>query len=261
VRRTLLALTRAVPPSIVRCELTHIARVPIDVERASAQHGAYETALTRLGCTVRRLPDEPDLPDSVFVEDTAVVLDELAVVTRPGAASRRGETASVAAALRPYRPLECIRAPGTLDGGDVLRLGRSIYVGMSGRTNRDGARQLDELLAPHGYRVAGIEVRGCLHLKSAVTAVADDVILVNPRWVDADTFAASRRVEVHPDEPFAANVLRVGATLVTTASAPRTRERLESAGLIVESVDVSELAKAEAGVTCCSLIFDVGSGS
>jgi dimethylargininase len=250
----LLALTRAVPPSIVRCELTHLAREPIDVARAAAQHAAYADTLARLGCEVRHLPEEPELPDSVFVEDTAVVLDELAVITRPGAASRRAETASVAPTLGEYRRLDCIRAPGTLDGGDVLVLGRSVYVGLSGRTNADGVRQLAALLASYAYEVAGVELTGCLHLKSAVTGVGDDVVLVNPRWVDTSRFAGARSIAVHPDEPFAANVLRIGDTLVAAASAPRTRERLESAGFRVASVDVSVLAKAEAGVTCCSLI-------
>jgi dimethylargininase len=249
-----VALTRALPPSIVRCELTHLEREPIDVARAAAQHAAYEDTLARLGCTIRHLPDEPDFPDSVFVEDTAVILDELAVITRPGTASRRGETASVAATLGEYRRLACIEAPGTLDGGDVLVMGRRVYVGLSGRTNRDGSRQLAELLAPHGYDVAGIEVRGCLHLKSAVTAVAGDAIVANPAWVDVGEIRGTRSIAVHADEPFAANVLRIGGTLVAAAGAPRTRERLESAGFRVESVDVSELAKAEAGVTCCSLI-------
>jgi dimethylargininase len=257
----LLALTRAVPPSIVRCELTHLARTPIDVGRAAAQHGACEDALARLGCTVVRLPDQPEQPDSVFVEDTAVVLDELAVIARPGAESRRAETASVAAAMGEYRQLACIQAPGTLDGGDVLRIGQRVYVGLSGRTNADGARQLTELLAPHGYGVSGIEVRGCLHLKSAVTAIADETVLVNPRWVDASHFRGFKAIDVHPDEPFAANALLIDETLLCAAAAPRTRERLGALGFAVESVDVSELAKAEAGVTCCSLIFYVRSGS
>jgi dimethylargininase len=251
----LLALTRAVPPSIVDCELTHLARTPIDVTRASAQHKAYERTLERRGCTVQRLPDAPDLPDSAFVEDAAVVLDEVAVIARPGAESRRAETSSVEAALREHRDLACIQAPGTLDGGDVLRVGPRVYVGLSGRSNADGVSQLAKLLAPHGYDVTAIEVRDCLHLKSAVTAVSDDTVLVNPRWVDASHFRAFRRLEVHPDEPFAANVLLVDDTLVCPATGPRTRERLASSGFPVESVDVSELAKAEAGVTCCSLIF------
>jgi dimethylargininase len=243
-----------VPPAIVRCELTHLAREPIDLARAAAQHERYEAVLAHVGCTVRRLPDEPQLPDSVFVEDTAVVLDEVAVVTRPGAPSRRPETDSVAPALARYRTLLCIEPPAALDGGDVMRVGRDLYVGLSGRTNGDGVRQLADLLAPHGYRVAGIAVRGCLHLKSAVTAVTDDTLLLNPDWVDASRFPRTKRIGVHPSEPSAANALRVGDTLVYPAHAPRTRARLEAAGFRVESVDVSELAKAEAGVTCCSLI-------
>jgi dimethylargininase len=254
-RGRLIALTRAVPPSLVRCELTHLAREPIDIARAAAQHMAYEASLARLGCAIRHLPDEPDLPDSVFVEDTAVVFDELAVIARPGAKSRRGETASVAEVLAEYRRVTCIQPPATLDGGDVLVVGRRVYVGLSGRTNRSAVRQLSELLAPHGYEVAGIELTGCLHLKSAVTAVSDEAIVTNPRWVDVDAFDGLEPIEVHPDEPFAANVVRVGEMLVAAAAAPRTRERLEAAGFHVESVDVSELAKAEAGVTCCSLIL------
>jgi dimethylargininase len=256
----LLALTRAVPPSIVRCELTHLARAPIDVARAAAQHEAYVQTLVRLGCTVERLPDEPDNPDSAFVEDTAVVVDEVAVLARPGAESRRAEVGSVATALGHYREVGRIEAPGTLDGGDVLRVGQRVYVGLSGRTNAEGARQLAEMLAPHGYAVSTVDVRGCLHLKSAVTAVSDDTILVNPRCVDVSRFQGFRRIEVHPHEPFAANALNVDETLVCAAAAPRTRERLGAAGFAVESVDVSELAKAEAGVTCCSLIFYVRSG-
>jgi dimethylargininase len=257
----ILALTRSVPPTIVRCELTHLAREPIDVARAAAQHAAYERRLVRLGCAVRHLPEEPELPDSVFVEDTAVVLEELAVIARPGAESRRGETAAVAAALSEHREIACIREPGTLDGGDVLCVGRRVYVGLSGRTNADGAKQLADLLARHAYVVAGIEVRGCLHLKSAVTAVADDTLLVNPEWVDARQFRAFRRIEVDPAEPCAANPRRGEDPVLCAAAAPRTRERLERQGFDVESVDVSELAKAEAGVSCCSLIFYVRSGS
>ena len=250
----LIALTRAVPPSIARCELTHLERQPIDVTRAAAQHAAYEAALAALGCAVRRLPAEPELPDSVFVEDAAVVTDEVAVIARPGAASRRAETGSVAAALQPYRPLRAIVPPGTLDGGDVLRVGRRVFVGRSARTNAEGALQLRRLLAPFGYAVECVEARGCLHLKTAVTAVADDLLLLNPSWVDAGALGGMRWMAVDPAEPYAANVLRIGDALVASAAFPRTRERLKALGLRVVSVNVSELAKAEAGVTCCSIL-------
>ncbi len=138
----LLALTRALSPRIVDCQLTHLERQPIDLARAAEEHTAYERQLSELGATVRRLPPAPELPDGVFVEDTAVVLDEVAVIARPGAESRRGETASVAADLAGYRPTIAIESPGTLDGGDVLVVDRQVFVGRSTRTNAAGIEQL-----------------------------------------------------------------------------------------------------------------------
>jgi dimethylargininase len=251
-----IALTREVSPSLARCELTHLEREPIDLDRARAQHRAYEDVLRSLGCAVHRLAPEPDMPDAVFVEDAAVVLDELAVVTRPGAASRRAETASVTEALMPHRPLHAIEAPGTLDGGDVLVVGRSVYVGLSTRTNQDGAAQLAAALAPHGYAVRPLAVRSCLHLKTAATAVGPSTVLINPDWVDAGAFEDFERIVVHPDEAWGANALAVGPGLVYADAFPRTRDRLLGRGLDVRALDVSELAKAEGAVTCCSLVFD-----
>jgi dimethylargininase len=251
----LLALTGNVTPAITRCELTHLTREPIDHARAVAQHEEYERRLTALGCRVERIPADPRLADAVFIEDTAVVVDELAVITRPGAESRRPETEPVAAALQRHRPLSHIRAPGTLDGGDVLRAGRELFVGQSSRTNLQGTAQLREALAPLGYAVTAVSVTGCLHLKSAVTEVADGMLLINPLWTDPETFAGFEYIEVDPAEPQAANALRVGDTLLHGAAYPRTRKRLEARGLTVTPVDLSELAKAEGAVTCCSLVL------
>jgi dimethylargininase len=250
----LIALTRAVPESIAECELTHLERTPIDVSRARQQHAAYEASLRRLGCVLLHVVPAPDRPDSVFVEDTAVVLDEIAVIARPGAASRRPETDSVAEALSQLRPMARLAGPATLDGGDVLRIGRRIFVGLGGRTNEDGVAQLRRIASPHGYEVVAVSPRDCLHLKSAVTAVSDDAVILNPAWVDASVFAAYERIDVDEREPFAANVLRVNDNLICAAAADRTRERLEARGFSVVPVDVSELAKAEAGVTCCSIM-------
>lgn len=249
-----IALVRTVPPSIARAELTHVSRQPIDVVRAGQQHRQYRDALERLGCTVRELPPEPDLPDSVFVEDTAVVLDELAVITRPGAESRRPETASVAEALRAYRELGFIEAPGTLDGGDVLCIGPRIFVGETARSNAEGIGQLRACVAPYGYEVEAVTVSGCLHLKSAVTRVAASTVLLNPGWVDPEVFAAYERIEVDPGEPFAANALCLDGRVLLPAAFPRTRRRLEERGIEVTTVDADELAKAEGGLTCCSLV-------
>jgi dimethylargininase len=250
------ALIRPVSSGLARCELTHLARSPIDVGVAGQQHRRYSQALASLGCRLVELAAEPDLPDSVFVEDTAVVLDEIAILTRPGAASRRAEVASVTRALEGLRPCLRIEAPGTLDGGDVLRIGHRIFVGQSSRSSAEGIGQLEAAVAPYGYEVVPVPVRGCLHLKSAVTLVGPDTLLVNDHWVDRGYWPGMRFVEVAPGEPHAANALRIGDTVVHAASGPRTRERLEAAGLRVLPVDVSEMEKAEGAVTCCSVIVD-----
>jgi dimethylargininase len=251
---SLIALTRPVPDSLSECQLTHLERQPIDVARARAQHDAYARALASLGCEVRQVVAMHDAPDSVFVEDTAIVLDEIAIVTRPGAPSRRPETATVAEALAPFRKLATLSEPATLDGGDVLRLGRTLYVGVGSRSNAAAVEQLDRIASPFGYSVRRVDVAECLHLKSAVTELAADLVLLNPAWVDERVFEGHRALHVDPGEPFAANVLRIQDTVVSAAAYGRTAERLVQAGLTLLEVDVSELAKAEAGVTCCSLI-------
>lgn len=251
-----IALTREVSPRIGHGERTHLPRRPIDFEVAAEQHRRYERCLEALGCRIQRVPAGPDLPDSVFIEDTAVVLEELAILARPGAESRRPETPAVAEALRAYRRLAAIEPPGTLDGGDVLRIDRTVYVGRSARTDRAAAAQMERLLAPLGYRVRLVEVRRCLHLKSAATPVAETALLINPNWMSPEALAGLDLIEVDPAEPFGANVLRVGESVVCPAAFPRTRRRLEERGIATSVVDVSELAKAEGGVTCCSLIFE-----
>ena len=178
---------------------------------AEAQHAEYERALEACGWTVRRLPAGADMPDAVFIEDTAVVLDEIAIITRPGAASRLAEVDAVVAALEGLRPIARIAPPGTVDGGDVLVVGRSIFIGCSSRTNLDAIEQVRRITAPHGYRVTAVAVGGCLHLKSAATAVSDDTLLVNPQWAPQELRALDC-IEIHPDEPHAANVVRVGDT-------------------------------------------------
>lgn len=250
-----LAFTRAISPRLAECELTHLDRTPISVARAGAQHEAYEAALRALGCEVRRVEAAPDLADSVFIEDTAVVLDEVAVITRPGAESRREETVAVERALAPLRPLVRIVAPGTLDGGDVLVVGRRVFVGRTGRTNDAGIAQLRAALAPHGYTTTAVDVTGCLHLKTAVTALDDATVLVNPAWVDPGAFAPAAAVEVDPSEPMGANVVRIGDALLYGGAYPRTLARLRARGHAVTTVDASELAKAEGAVTCCSLVL------
>ena len=250
-----LAITREISPAIEQCELTHLERTTIDLVRARAEHELYEAALRALGCEIVRLAAGPDMPDSVFIEDMAVVLDELAVITRPGAASRRVETAAVAAALRSHRPIAAILGPGTLDGGDVQLIGRTLYVGVGHRTNDAGVRQLRSIVASQGYSVEAVPFAGCLHLKSAISLVADDVLLVNPEWVEASRFGRCRTMNVDPAEPYAANAVLLGDSIIYPAEHVRTLRQLEQAGIRVRSVPAAELAKAEGAVTCCSLIL------
>jgi dimethylargininase len=250
-----VAITREISAQIGCCELSYKARETIDVNLARAQHHQYVECLASLGCSVRRLREESGLPDAVFVEDTAVVLDELAILTRPGAESRRPEIQSIARALLPYRPLARIEAPATLDGGDVLRLGKRLFVGLSHRSNEAAVRQMQRLLHDYGYTVTGVQVEGCLHLKSAVTQVAEDTLLINSNWIRRDPFGPMRFIEVDPGEPCAANALMVDRRVIFPQAYCITRRHLEANGIEVVPVSASELAKAEGGVTCCSLLF------
>ena len=249
------ALVRDVSPSLESCELSHQPRVSIDLEKARAQHRRYVETLESLGCRVESLTPLPGNPDAVFVEDTAVVLDELAVITRPGAESRRAEVDSTAAALARYRKLFYIEPSGTLDGGDVLQVGRTLFVGHSGRTDHSGIEQLRSHLAPFEYRVEAVGVHGCLHLKTAVTQVGPNLLLINPEFVEERAFPGMDFIHVDASEPAAANAVLIGDALIYPSSFPGTRARLENRGLKLHSVDMSETEKAEGGVTCCSLIF------
>jgi dimethylargininase len=250
-----IAITREVSPRFDECEITHIERTPIDLNIARAQHRAYINALRDLGCEVIELPAEADLPDSVFVEDAAFILPEVAIITRPGADSRKPETESILRALSPLIKLVRVREPATVDGGDVLVLGKNIYIGLSTRSNPEAIDQLNNLLCEYGYTVSGIQLHDCLHLKSAVTRVDDKTLLINKHWVDTSHFASFDLMEVDPSEPYAANCLPVGDGIIFPTAFPKTRTRLEERGYKVIPVDVSELAKAEGAVTCCSLII------
>lgn len=250
------ALVRRPSAELRNCALTFLERQPIDFALAEAQHNAYIVALTRRGVAVEVLPAADELPDAVFVEDTAVVLDECAVIARPGIASRQPETAAIEEALTPLRPISRITEPGTLEGGDVLRIGRALFVGQTPRTNAEGTRQLAQAIAPHGYEVVPITPTGCLHLKSAVTYAGRETVVVNPAWVDVDLFARWQCVPVHVDEPFAANVLLVGDIVHVAASAPLTRRKLDALGFETATLDTSEFEKAEAALTCLSVLFE-----
>ncbi len=242
------------------CELTHLSRQPIDAALAAEQHRGYCGALETCGARVVTLPAIEGLPDSVFVEDTAIVLDELAILTSPGVESRRPELRAIEPEIARLRPVARITPPATIEGGDVLRVGRRLYVGLSPRTNLEGVAALRALVVPHGYEVLPVALRDCLHLKSGCTAIDDGTILINPGWIDAGVFPDYELFDVHAAEPWAANIVRVGASLCVGAAFPRTAEMLSRRGYDVRVVDVSEFAKAEGGLTCMSLIFKAASG-
>ena len=251
------AFTRAVSPRLAECELTHLQRQPISAELAAAQHGAYEQALRDCGFEVVRLPELDEHADAVFVEDTALLLDGHAVILRPGAATRAGEVESTADGLSDFALHRLER--GFVDGGDVLRIGQTLYVGLSTRTDAEGFQSLGEVVGPLGFEVVQAELRNCLHLKSGATFAGSDmhgvpVLLYSDRAVDPRQFAHVEALAVDESEPAAANCLRGRDRLILPAGNPRTAGILRDRGFQLTEVDVSELQKAEAGVTCMSLI-------
>jgi dimethylargininase len=252
----LTAITRAVSPALANCELSFIDRAPIDMAKAREQHRAYENSLAQLGARVISLPAEPELADSMFVEDPAIVLDELAVVFPLGTETRRREAATLAKALAPFRKIEYVTLPGTVEGGDILRVGKKLFVGLTVRTNDEGIRQLRTILDPYGYEVIAARVTGCLHLKSAVTHLGNNVLLANRAWFDTAPFSGFEWVDVDPGEPHAGNALALNGSVLFPASFPKTRTRIEARGFPVLPLDIAELQKAESGLTCSSLIFD-----
>ncbi len=252
----MIALTRQPAFSLVNCEVRYVPRVGIDLQLAFQQHEAYCRALRQMGVEVDVLPPEDAFPDSVFIEDNAMILDELAVTASMGTASRQDEPALLFPVLARYRRLVAISPPATIEGGDVLRMGKRLYVGVSTRTNRAGVDAIRAIAEPLGYGVTPIEIRACLHLKTACTSLDDETLLVNPAWLDSDALGTCRLLHVPAEEPFGANVLRLPRGLLVQASSPLTREVIEAQGYAVASVELSEFSKAEAGLTCLSLLIE-----
>jgi dimethylargininase len=253
--RPFLALTHAPSAQLGRCELTCIERQPIDYERALDQHRRYCDAIRAAGATVITLDVNPDCPDSAFVEDAAVVLDEIVVLTTMGSEVRRRELPALEPAIARYRTVVPMNLPGTLDGGDVLRIGRTFYVGLSSRTDAEGVESFRRVVEAHGYRVVAARVRGCLHLKSGCTALDDETLLIDPEWIDPAPFRHLRHVRPLDSEPCCTNVLRLPDWLCMAAAYPRTAEQVRRLNYEVREVDISELGKAEAGLTCMSLLL------
>lgn len=252
----LTAITRKVSSALANCELSFIERKPIDIQKARAQHHAYEELLRKLGAQVISLPEEAELPDSMFVEDPAVVLAEVAVICPLGTESRRKEAVTIAAALEKFRKLAYVKLPGTLEGGDVLRAGRKVFVGFTARSNPEGIRQFSVILEHFGYDVTAVPVSGCLHLKSAVTYLGRNTLLANRGWFDWKRMEGFEWVDLEPSEPHAGNALAIGDSVIFPASFPKTRALMEGRGFHVLPLDISELQKAESGLTCSALVFE-----
>jgi dimethylargininase len=252
----MLALTHVPSPYMESCQLTYIAREPIDTGRAARQHQAYCDMLRCCGAVVRTLDIHRNLPDCAFIEDTAIVLDEVAILTSMGTAARRQELAGIEPILRQYRAVRRVELPATVEGGDVLRIGRRLLVGLSSRTNAAGAAALAAIVGCHGYEVVPVPVLGCLHLKTACSALDEARLLVSPAWLDFGALSGFHLVPVPAAEPWAANVLRVGTSLCLAANHERTAELIRALGFDVRVVDLSEFAKAEGGVSCLSILME-----
>ena len=251
----LTVVTHQPSPALQECELTFMESEKIDYGQALQQHQAYCQMLKKCGARVIQLTDNLALPDSVFVEDPIIVFDEVAVLTSMGVASRRPEGVALDRFFRSYRKIERISLPATIEGGDVLKVGKSIYVGESPRTNSKGIKALADIIEPLGYEVIPVRVNGCLHLKTGCTALDDRHVLINNDWIDIEPFRRFTRIDTLPEEPFGANVLPLNSYICMNRAFPKTLELVASLGYPVMEIDISEFIKAEAGLTCMCIPF------
>jgi dimethylargininase len=252
-----IAFTRSIPASFVHALAAVRPDPPIDIDRARTQHVVYRSALERLGARVKLLESDEDCPDCCFIEDTAIVAAGIALITRPGAPSRQPEGARVAAALAELVEIAHMHPPATLDGGDCLRLGRTIYIGRSARTNAAGVARAAEVFEPRGYRVIPVELPAhVLHLKCVCAPLADNRVLLAEGTVAAATSAGAHAVWVPNEETYAANAVAIGDSVVIADGFPRTREALEAAGFQVCPLATTEFRKADGSLTCLSILVD-----
>jgi len=251
----MLALTHIPSPTLDHGQRTHVAREVVDYELALRQHADYCRMLRECGAEVETLDVNCDQPDGTFIEDTAVVLDEIAVLTSMGTAARRMEPSRIEPELRKYREIERIEPPANLEGGDVLRIGRTILIGLSERTNISGVQAFESIVRRFGYRVLPVQVRQCLHLKTACTALPDGRLLINPSWMKLKSLHGFDTLAVADDEPWAANTLPINNRVLISSANPQTAEMLRRLSFDVCTLSLSEFAKVEGCVTCLSLLF------
>lgn len=249
------AITRGVSRRIAACELTYRSREEINYEKAAAQLQRYCDLLRDWGVDLMPLAASDSYPDCCFVQDTAVVLDEVCVIASMGAPARLGEVSDVEKLVAPFRRIRRIFAPATLDGGDVVQFGKRLFVGLSTRTNARGIAALSQIVEPFGYTVVPVVVNGGLHLTTGCGIVNDETVLLNPRWVDAAAFRSLRQLHVSEAEPWAANTIRVDDAICLEEEAPRTIDLVQPYVGGIDTLDISEFRKAEGSLSCLSLIF------
>jgi dimethylargininase len=251
----MIILTRTPSNSLAQAQLTHLARVPINYELAKIQHQRYCTTLSQLVSDIQVLPALTEFPDSVFVEDVFISLPDVSILCRPGAKSRLGEVDAISTHVPNDRPAVRLESPARIDGGDVLVIGKKIFIGQSSRTNSVAIKVITEIVTPFGYSVTAVKVLGALHLKTAVTALSDDLLVMNSRWINTSVFSDWRRLCVADSEPFAGNILKIANTIFVQSTHIDTANAISAAGFQVQLIDISEFAKAEAGLTCMSVII------
>lgn len=253
--KNLTVITHLPSHKLQDCELTFVESEKIDIEKAQQEHQEYCEMLKRCGAEVIILDRNNDLADSVFVEDPIIVFDEIAVLTSMGVESRRKESQYLKEVFSKYRDVEEIKLPAKIEGGDVLKIGKKIFVGLSVRTNQEGITCLKNIIKPYGYEVIVVKVLGCLHLKTGCTALDDNTILINSKWVDDNAFKGFKKIEVPLSEPFGANILKINDVICMNKSFTKTLDLVKSLGYKTDCCDISEFVKAEAGLTCMSVPF------
>lgn len=249
------AITRGVSSNIGACELTYRSRENIDFVKAAVQLEQYCDLLRKWDVNLLTIPASDTYPDCCFVQDTAVILDEVCVVASMGAITRQGEVSEVERLVSPFRRVRRILPPATLDGGDLVQVGRRLFVGLSTRTNARGIVALERIVEPFGYTVVPVSVNGGLHLTTGCGVINDETVLLNPRWLDARAFRGLRQLHVSEEEPWAANTIRVEDSVCLEEKAPRTIDLVQPYVSTIDTLDISEFRKAEGSLSCLSLIF------
>jgi dimethylargininase len=249
------AIVRDVPESFRESVSVLNTSHDIDLEIAKMQHLKYCNTLSKLGINIIRLDTDDSLPDCCFTEDIIAIADDIAIITNPGIQSRVAETKALEKTLSVFKDVFRITSPGTIEGGDVLKIEKTIYIGISSRTNMEGIRQFTSILEPRGYWIKPVEIRNTLHLKSVCTYLGNRRIILAEGYFDINVFSGFEKIIVPREEEYCANCLFVNNRVLIPKGFPKTKALIEAKGLIVSELEMSEFRKADGAVTCLSVIF------